>query len=114
MVSPSEPSGFRKPEHLGPAVAASLRRYWRSNVRLMVGLLALWAAVGLGCGVLFADALNRFRIGGYPAGFWFAQQGSILAFVLIILIYALALNRLDARHHQEIESLKRSTGEEAP
>lgn len=112
--SESDPSGFRKPEHLGPAVAASLRRYWRSNVRLMAALLGVWAVVGLGCGVLFADALNRLRIGGYPAGFWFAQQGSIIVFVLIILVYAVALNRLDAKHHDEIESLKRSSAEDAP
>ncbi|HEX9734288.1 MAG TPA: DUF4212 domain-containing protein [Thermoanaerobaculia bacterium] len=120
MDSPSERSdaehagdGFRTPQHLSPAVAASLRRYWRTNVKLMAALLALWAAVGLGCGVLFADALNRFRIGGYPAGFWFAQQGSIIVFVLIILVYALALNKLDERHHEEIETLKRSAAEDA-
>ena len=89
-----------------PRIVASIDRYWRSNLRVMVGLLLVWAAVGLGCGVLLADSLNRFRLGGFPLGFWFAQQGSIITFVLLILIYALVLNRLDARHHRELERLR--------
>ena len=94
-----------------PAIAASIARYWRANLKVMAVLLALWAAVGLGCGVLLADTLNAFRLGGFPLGFWFAQQGSIVVFVLLILVYALALNRLDARHHEELERLR---GREAP
>ncbi len=89
-----------------PRIAAAIARYWRKNVRIMAVLLALWAAAGLGCGVLFADVLNRFRIGGFPLGFWFAQQGSILVFVVLILIYALLLNRLDAEHHEELERIR--------
>lgn len=103
----SEP-GFEKPPHLSPAVQDSLRRYWRSNVKITTLLLAVWAVFGLGCGVLFADALNVYRLGGYPLGFWFAQQGSIIVFVVLILIYARLLNRLDAKHHTEIEDLKRN------
>jgi len=70
-------------------------------------LLAIWAFVGLGCGVLFADTLNQFTLPGtgYPLGFWFAQQGSIVTFVVLILIYALAMNRLDRIHHEEREAL---------
>ena len=86
----------------------SLNRYWRSNVKIMLLLLAIWAVCGLGCGVLFADALNKFSLGGYPLGFWFAQQGSIIVFVVLILIYALLLNRLDAKHLAEIEALKKN------
>jgi len=71
----------------------------------MAVLLAVWAFVGLGCGVLFAEWLNGFRLGGFPLGFWFAQQGSILTFVVLILIYGLALNRLDADHHRELERI---------
>ena len=85
-----------------PRVAAEIQRYWRRNLRLMAVLLAIWAAAGLGCGVLFADALNAFRIGGFPLGFWFAQQGSIVVFVLLVLVYALATNRLDADHHRAL------------
>ena len=92
-----------------PRVVASIDRYWRANLRIMAALLVVWAAVGLGCGVLLADTLNRFRLGGFPLGFWFAQQGSIVTFVLLILIYALTLNRLDARHHRELEELRAHT-----
>jgi len=71
----------------------------------MAVLLIVWAAAGLGCGVLFADALNAYRLGGFPLGFWFAQQGSILVFVVLILVYALAMRRLDAEHHAELAAL---------
>ena len=103
----SEPV-FPKPPHLSPGVQDSLRRYWRSNVKIMTVLLAVWAACGLGCGVLFADALNAYSLGGYPLGFWFAQQGSIIVFVVLILVYALLLNRLDGKHYAEIEDLKKN------
>ncbi|MEM1108522.1 MAG: DUF4212 domain-containing protein [Planctomycetota bacterium] len=83
------------------------RRYWRSNVTVMIVLLSIWAFVGLGCGVLFADILNDAgRLGGVPLGFWFAQQGSILTFVLLILVYALTMNRLDRRYHREVADAK--------
>jgi putative solute:sodium symporter small subunit len=88
-----------------PRVAAAVQRYWRKNVQIMAGLLSIWAFAGLGCGVLFADTLNRFKLGGFPLGFWFAQQGSIVIFVLLILIYCIALNRLDAAHHRELAAL---------
>ncbi len=86
-----------------PRVVAAIDRYWRKNLTVMAALLLVWAVVGLGCGVLFASALNEISIGGFPLGFWFAQQGSIVVFVLLILIYALVLNRLDASHHRELE-----------
>jgi len=89
-----------------PRIAQAIERYWRRNLRVMGVLLAIWALAGLGCGVLFADALNRFRLGGFPLGFWFAQQGSIAIFVLLILVYALRLNRLDDAHHRELERIR--------
>ncbi|NRA96500.1 MAG: DUF4212 domain-containing protein, partial [Planctomycetes bacterium] len=55
-------------------------------------------------GVLFADSLNEVEVGGFKLGFWFAQQGSIIVFVLLILIYALGMNRLDRRYRDEAES----------
>lgn len=89
----------------GDAHARALgRRYWRRNVSLMAGLLVVWAGVSLGCGILFADALNDFRLGGFPLGFWFAQQGSILVFVVLILVYAVVMSRLDRQHHEELEA----------
>ncbi len=81
----------------------------------MAILLVVWAIAGLGCGVLFADTLNRFRLGGFPLGFWFAQQGSILIFVLLILVYGLLLNRLDAERHQDLERIRnRDRGGQEP
>jgi putative solute:sodium symporter small subunit len=86
-----------------PAPRPPLGRYWTQNLRLMAVLLIGWATAGLGCGVLFADRLNDsgIRLGGFPLGFWFAQQGSIIVFILLILVYAIAMNRLDARHHRD-------------
>ena len=102
------------PDARNSHVAAAMGRYWRKNVTIMAMLLLIWAAVGLGAGVLFADSLNAFHLGGYPLGFWFAQQGSIIVFVLLILVYAILLNRLDKEHHRELERMGReeSHGEE--
>lgn len=104
----SRPAGSGPDLH-DPAVHSSLDRYWRSNVKVTVVLLSIWAVVGLGCGILIADVLNAHRLPGtgYPLGFWFAQQGSIITFVILILVYCLFMNRLDARHHKELQDLKR-------
>ncbi|MCK5943336.1 MAG: DUF4212 domain-containing protein [Planctomycetes bacterium] len=88
-------------------VAAAHRRHWRRNVRLTAVLLAVWALVSLGCGVLFADALNGFTFVGFPLGFWFAQQGAIVTFVVLILVYAVAMGRLDRRLQRELDELQR-------
>lgn len=93
------------PDERDPHVAEAIGRYWRKNVAIMIALLVVWAMAGLGAGVLFADALNAWNIGGYPLGFWFAQQGSIIVFVLLILVYAIVLNRLDRAHHRDLEDL---------
>ena len=84
---------------------ALLDRYWRSNLRIMLTLLFVWLLVGVVAGVLAADWLNRFMLPGtgIPLGFWFAQQGSIIAFVFLILTYCILMNRLDQRHHREVE-----------
>ncbi len=74
----------------------------------MAALLCVWAFVSFGCGILFADLLNQYNLPftGFPLGFWFAQQGSIVVFVLCILVYCLAMNRLDRRHHKELEAIE--------
>ncbi len=72
--------------------------YWRANLRLMAKLLAVWFFVSYGLGILFVEPLNRFSVGGFPLGFWFAQQGSIYVFVVLILIYALRMDKLDREH----------------
>jgi len=94
-----------------PRLRASVEAYWRRNLLLMAVLLGVWAFVGLGCGVLLADRLNAWSLGGFPLGFWCAQQGSIVVFVLLTGIYALAMRRLDRIHHAELVALARS---EAP
>lgn len=101
---------YVKPETLNSqAGKALLNRYWRQNLTLMTGLLVIWALVSLGCGVLWADILNAYHLPGtgYPLGFWFAQQGSIVTFVVLILIYAYTMNRIDRRHHQELLDLEK-------
>ena len=71
--------------------------YWARNLRYLTILLAIWFAVSFGCGILFAGALNAVRIPGtgFKLGFWFAQQGSIYVFVVLIFVYARLMNRLD-------------------
>lgn len=101
-----EPPSDRSVDVHDPRVVEAIHRYWRKNVRIMAGLLLVWAVAGLGCGVLFADSLNQYRLGGFPLGFWFAQQGSILVFVALTLIYGVALNRLDAEHHRDLERIR--------
>ncbi len=77
--------------------------YWRANLRLLTICLTIWFIVSYGFGILLADVLNQFRIGGYPLGFWFAQQGSIYAFIILTFCYAWKMNRLDRQHdvHEE-------------
>ncbi len=72
-------------------------RYWRRNLRYLGGLLAVWFAVSFGCGILFVDALDAVRVGGFKLGFWFAQQGAIYVFVVLIFTYVFLMNRLDRR-----------------
>lgn len=64
-------------------------------------LLVLWFLVSYGCGILFAPFLDQIRVGGFKLGFWFAQQGSIYAFVAIIFVYVYLMNKLDKFHSEE-------------
>jgi putative solute:sodium symporter small subunit len=73
-------------------------RYWRANLRLMAVLLAVWAFVSYGLGVVLVEPLNAIRIGGFPLGFWFAQQGSLYTFIVLIAVYVVAMDRLDRRY----------------
>lgn len=69
--------------------------YWKANIKLVVGCLVVWGAVSFGAGILLVDFFNQFHIGGYPLGFWFAQQGSLLTFLVLVFYYAIRMNRLD-------------------
>jgi putative solute:sodium symporter small subunit len=78
--------------------AAQLREtYWRENRRWMLILGAVWFFVSLGCGVLWVEPLNQIQLGGFKLGFWFAQQGSIIVFILLIFVYARVMARLEKR-----------------
>ena len=69
--------------------------YWRANLRLMGICLVIWFTVSFGFGILLVDQLNTIRFGGFQLGFWFAQQGSIYVFVVLIFVYVQLMNRLD-------------------
>ncbi len=75
-----------------------LKKYWRENLSYLFILMSLWFLVSFGAGILFADTLNTIRIGGFKLGFWFAQQGSIYAFLLLIVVYVRLMNRLDKKY----------------
>lgn len=77
---------------------AVARRYWRRNLRYVAGLLAVWFAVSYGAGIVYADALDRIRIGGFGLGFWFAQQGSIYVFLVLLVVYVRLMRRLDRQY----------------
>lgn len=72
--------------------------YWKENVRYLFILLTIWFAVSYGAGILFKDALDSIRIGGFKLGFWFAQQGSIYVFVILIFVYIRLMNQLDKKY----------------
>lgn len=72
--------------------------YWKENIRLLLTLMAIWFIVSFGCGILFRDFLDQFMIGGFPLGFWFAQQGSIYVFILLVFYYAWKMKRIE-RHY---------------
>lgn len=75
-----------------------LKGYWRTNLRYLAVLLSIWFTVSYGFGILLAPQLNTIQLGGFKLGFWFAQQGSIYVFVLLIFIYTRLMNRLDKAH----------------
>lgn len=75
-----------------------LESYWKENLRLIMILLAVWAFVSYGCGILFAPWLNNITIGSIPLGFWFAQQGSMITFVFLIFIYCWRMDKLDQKY----------------
>jgi putative solute:sodium symporter small subunit len=69
--------------------------YWKKNLRTLWILLSVWFLVSFGFGIILVEPLNQFKIGGYPLGFWFAQQGSIYTFIILIFVYVARMNKLD-------------------
>lgn len=78
-------------------------RYWKKNIRLVTGLLSLWASVSFGCGILLHNKLDTINLPGthFPLGFWFAQQGAILFFIGIVFYYARRMNKIDDEYSEE-------------
>ncbi len=72
--------------------------YWRANLKILIILLSIWFMVSFGFGIIFADFLDQYQIGGFKLGFWFAQQGSIYLFVVLIFIYVHLMNKLDKKY----------------
>ena len=75
------------------------KRYWKTNLKYLAILLFIWFIASYGCAILFVDFLDQFQIGGFKLGFWFAQQGSIYAFVVLIFVYVYLMNRLDKEYN---------------
>ena len=75
----------------------SAQAYWKANIRLVAFCLTIWFIVSYLLGIILVEPLNQFHLGGYKLGFWFAQQGSIYVFVILIFFYAWRMNRLDRK-----------------
>jgi putative solute:sodium symporter small subunit len=84
----------------GPDPKERAEAYWRANLRVVLALLTVWFVVSFGFGILLAPQLDRVRLpgSGFRLGFWFAQQGSIYVFVLLIFVYVFIMNRIDRRY----------------
>ena len=78
--------------------AEKAQAYWKENIRTILALLSVWFLVSLGAGVLFINQLNAIEISGVKLGFWFAQQGSIYAFVVLIFVYVYKMRKIDEKY----------------
>ena len=75
------------------------KKYWKTNLKYLTVLLTIWFIVSYGCGIIFVDELNTIRMGGFKLGFWFAQQGSIYVFTILIFVYIKLMNKLDKKYN---------------
>lgn len=82
---------------------AKAKAYWKENLKYLLLLLSIWFLVSYGAGILFKDALDSIKLGGFKLGFWFAQQGSIYVFVILIFIYVRLMNKLDKKYGYDEE-----------
>ena len=87
-----------------------MNSYWKTNLKYLFILLSIWFLVSFGAGILFRDALDAYQLGGFKLGFWFAQQGSIYVFVILIFVYVRLMNKLDKKHgFDQDESVKQES-----
>ncbi len=77
--------------------------YWKENLKLLATLLFIWFIISFGFGIIFSDLLDQFSLGGFKLGFWFAQQGSIYGFVILIFVYVFAMHRLEKKMKNQEE-----------
>ncbi|WP_421992555.1 DUF4212 domain-containing protein [Qipengyuania sp.] len=112
--SPTDPGGYGSPDeddnpaadNSGPMsrnpddseTSETEGAYWRENLRLLIGLMAIWFACSYGAGILFRGFLDQFMLGGYPLGFWFAQQGSIYIFIALIFFYVVRMKQIERKY----------------
>ena len=78
--------------------AQKAQAYWKENITTIMQLLAVWFVVSYGCGILFVDLLDTIQFAGFKLGFWFAQQGSLYVFMVLIFIYAKRMNAIDEKY----------------
>jgi putative solute:sodium symporter small subunit len=78
----------------------SNQEYWRANLKIVTALLLVWFIASFGFGILWSETLDQIQMGGFKLGFWFAQQGSIYVFVILIFIYVFLMNRLDKKYFE--------------
>ncbi|MER3373786.1 MAG: DUF4212 domain-containing protein [Allomuricauda sp.] len=74
------------------------KKYWKENLKYLAILISIWFLVSYGFGILLVDELNTIRMGGFKLGFWFAQQGAIYVFVILIFVYVRLMNKLDKKY----------------
>ncbi len=96
MSEPKDPSSEPNSQS-GELANQNANAYWRANLRVIAGLLAVWFTVSFGFGILLVEPLNRISFFGFKLGFWWAQQGSIFVFVILIFVYVRLMHNLDRR-----------------
>ena len=74
--------------------------YWKENIRLIIRCLLVWFIFSYGFGIVLVDYLNLIKIGGFKLGFWFAQQGSIYIFVILIFYYSSKMGVIDEKYRR--------------
>lgn len=100
-ATPGAAPGAAPPSSSAPGAASAQgdpKAYWRANITFVAVLLLIWFTVSCVCSIFLVETLNEFHLGGFPLGFWFAQQGSVIVFILLILVYAIGMGWIDRKY----------------